>query len=98
MDHQVTRAARHHQIAEGIRAGLTQAEIGALVGTSGPNVCQVIQRDPDLRRLKTTRTRSELDRIHGLRAELRELANDVRRELRRLDNEILAYEVDLAVL
>ena len=87
---------RNHRIAEGLHAGLTQVEIGRTVGISGPAVCQAINRNPELRRLRASMTPTEMARVHALRMELRELQRDIRRELRHLEDEVLAYEVDRA--
>lgn len=89
------RNERCHLIVDGIQRGLTIREIAQQAGVSGPAISQWIARTPELRRLRPARP-SAVTRIKALQAELRAIQVDARREIRRLDDELLSYTIDRA--
>jgi predicted transcriptional regulator len=72
--------SRAHEIRDLMEAGLSQRAIGRSLGVSGPAINQWIRKTPELRLLRSQRTRGELKRLRAYKLELQQ----VERELKRL--------------
>jgi hypothetical protein len=80
---------------------LSQVAIGRRIGISGPAVNQAINRNPELRELRTSRSATETQRLIAYRSQLqnvllevRRLAVRINRSIRTLDEELQSIEVD----
>ena len=93
-------SAQARQIAEMLDQGLTRRQIGSELGVSGPRVTQIIGNHPELLRYQR-RPGQVASRLYAYRRDLvrlrraaLDLATIIRRDLRELDEELEAYEVD----
>lgn len=87
------------QVAELLDAGYSNRQIARQLRVSGPRVSQIRRKLPALapylgRPAPTERLRSQRDQLWNLRRSALALAATVRRDLRELDEELQAAEVD----
>lgn len=94
--HLIAQASR---VAEMLDEGLTQAQMGEVLGVSGPRIAEVKRLLPLLspylgNPAPTDRLRSQREQLWSLRRQALELAHTIRRDLRELDQELEAAQLD----
>jgi hypothetical protein len=94
--HLIAQASR---IAEMLAEGLTQAQMGQTLGVSGPRIAEIKRLLPQLTPYlghpqPTERLRSQREQLWALRRQALELAATIRRDLRELDQELEAAQLD----
>lgn len=94
--HLIDQASR---VAEMLDRGYTNRQMGVALGVSGPRVAQIRAMLPELapylgRPEPLDRLRSHRDQLWSLRRQSLELAATIRRDLRELEEELGAAQVD----
>lgn len=95
--HLVYQAGR---VAELLDAGHSQSQIGRILGVSGPRIAEIKRRLPELSDYlgkpdPLDRLRSRRAQLWSLRRQTLELAATIRRDLREVDEELGAVQLDL---
>jgi hypothetical protein len=94
--HLIDQATR---VAELLDQGYSNRRIGEVMGVSGPRIAQIRQRLPALRAYlgnpePTDRLRGHREQLWSLRRDALALAAAVRADLRELNEELQAQEID----
>ena len=94
--HLIAQASR---VAELLDAGYSNRRIAAILGVSGPRIAQIRHVLPELSPYlgqpdPLDRLRGHRDQLWSLRHQVLELAATIRRDLRELDEELQAANVD----
>jgi hypothetical protein len=94
--HLISQAAR---VAELLDEGYTNKRIGVALGVSGPRIAQIRQLLPQLtpylgRPVPLDRLRSHREQLWRLRHQTLQLAATIRHDLRELEEELEAAELD----
>lgn len=94
---------RVRRVAEMLERGLSRREIADALGLSSPRVTQIIGNNPELMRYQR-RPSQAAARLYAYQQDLvrlrhatLDLAKTIRRDLRELNEELEAYEVDRAL-